>query len=56
MASGPRSGPVTPVPGGAAVDDTAARDDADAEDAGLSGRDLLVRELGASVIEEIVHD
>jgi DNA polymerase-3 subunit gamma/tau len=56
MASTTRSGPVTSAHSGAAVDDTAAHDDADAEDAGLSGRDLLVRELGASVIEEIVHD
>ncbi len=51
-----RTGPAAASPNAAEVDNTAARDDLDADDAGLSGRDLLVRELGASVIEEIVHD
>jgi DNA polymerase-3 subunit gamma/tau len=37
-------------------EDVPEADDPDADDAGLSGRDLLVRELGASVIEEIEHD
>jgi len=37
-------------------DDQPADDDRDADDSGLSGRDLLVRELGAKVIEEVDHE
>ena len=37
-------------------DDDAHRDDADADDAGLGGAQLLERELGARVIEEIQHE
>jgi DNA polymerase-3 subunit gamma/tau len=32
------------------------RDDPDADDSGLDGADLLQRELGATVIEEITHE
>jgi DNA polymerase-3 subunit gamma/tau len=37
-------------------DDDASPDDADADDGGLAGAQLLERELGARVIEEIPHD
>jgi DNA polymerase-3 subunit gamma/tau len=37
-------------------DDQPSPDDPDLDDDGLSGQELLVRELGASVIEEIEHD
>jgi DNA polymerase-3 subunit gamma/tau len=37
-------------------DADADRDDPDAEDQMLGGADLLERELGASIIEEIPHD
>ncbi len=37
-------------------DGGAHRDDADADDHGLGGAELLERELGASIIEEIKHD
>ncbi len=37
-------------------DEDADRDDPDAEDHALAGAELLERELGASVIEEIRHD
>jgi len=50
---------LTAVPSPAAVlpgDDQPADDDRDADDSGLSGRDLLVRELGAKVIEEVDHE
>jgi DNA polymerase-3 subunit gamma/tau len=40
----------------ASVDDSAHEDDESIDDAGLTGRDLLIRELGASVLEEIEHD
>jgi DNA polymerase-3 subunit gamma/tau len=40
----------------AAPDGGAHRDDADADDHGLGGAELLERELGASIIEEIKHD
>jgi DNA polymerase-3 subunit gamma/tau len=43
------------VPSAVAPEDDHPADD-DADDSGLSGRDLLVRELGARVIEEIEHD
>ncbi|THA25290.1 DNA polymerase III subunit gamma and tau [Streptomyces sp. RKND-216] len=37
-------------------DDMPADDDADLDESALSGYDLIVRELGATVIEEIPHD
>jgi len=37
----------------AAADAVASRDDIDADPEGLGGEDLLARELGASMIEEI---
>jgi DNA polymerase-3 subunit gamma/tau len=37
-------------------DQHAHRDDPDADDHGLGGAELLERELGASIIEEIKHD
>jgi DNA polymerase III subunit gamma/tau len=39
----------------AAADAVASRDDLDADPEGLGGEDLLARELGASMIEEIKH-
>lgn len=39
----------------AAADADASRDDLDADPDGVAGEDLLARELGASVIEEIKH-
>jgi DNA polymerase III subunit gamma/tau len=53
--------PTTPAPRAAppvdpALDDSAHEDDEPVDDDGLSGRDLLIRELGASVLEEIEHD
>ncbi len=43
--------------GGPSVsDDDADRDDPDADDGNLAGAELLERELGAKVIEEIRHD
>ena len=38
------------------ADADADRDDADADDSGLQGAELLQRELGATVIEEIPHE
>ncbi|MGW8378543.1 DNA polymerase III subunit gamma and tau [Streptomyces sp. ODS28] len=40
----------------AGVEDMPAADDPDLDESALSGHDLLVRELGATVIEEIQHD
>ena len=37
-------------------DADADRDDPDADDGSLGGAQLLERELGASIIEEIKHD
>ena len=39
----------------AVADAVASRDDLDADPEGLGGEDLLSRELGASMIEEIKH-
>jgi DNA polymerase-3 subunit gamma/tau len=39
-----------------ALDHSADESDESIDDAGLTGRDLLIRELGASVLEEIEHD
>jgi len=49
-AGGPRQGPP------AISDADADRDDPDADDHSLGGAQLLQRELGASIIEEIPHD
>ena len=48
-AEAPRSGAL------AAADAEASRDDLDADPEGAGGEDLLARELGASMIEEIKH-
>ncbi|MFF8777623.1 DNA polymerase III subunit gamma and tau [Streptomyces sp. NPDC015140] len=37
-------------------DDIPEEDDPDLDESALSGRDLLVRELGATVVEEIAHE
>ena len=56
---------ITPTRSGAEQEPTAPqndpdadadRDDADADDSGLQGAELLQRELGATVIEEIPHE
>jgi DNA polymerase-3 subunit gamma/tau len=56
---------ITPTRSGAEQESTAPhndpdaaadRDDADADDSGLQGAELLQRELGATVIEEIPHE
>jgi DNA polymerase-3 subunit gamma/tau len=53
-----RTGPATPESSDPADDPDADadRDDADADDSGLQGAELLQRELGATVIEEIPHE
>ncbi|WP_077063419.1 DNA polymerase III subunit gamma and tau [Streptomyces sp. MP131-18] len=52
--------PPQPQPSGppsvAAEDDVPAEDDADLDDTALSGYDLIVKELGATVIEEFHHE
>ncbi|MCQ4084412.1 DNA polymerase III subunit gamma and tau [Streptomyces sp. RB6PN25] len=45
--------PPPPVP---IEEDIPEEDDPDLDDTALSGHDLIVRELGATVIEEITHD
>ncbi|HUR74048.1 MAG TPA: DNA polymerase III subunit gamma and tau, partial [Sporichthya sp.] len=45
-----------PPPQDAHEDHHAAPDDAAAPDDGLSGRDLLMKEFGASVLSEVEHD
>jgi DNA polymerase-3 subunit gamma/tau len=37
-------------------DDMPAPDDPDLDESALSGHELIVRELGATVVEEVVHD
>jgi DNA polymerase-3 subunit gamma/tau len=51
--SGTEPGPVAPQDD---PDADADRDDADADESGLQGAELLQRELGATVIEEIPHE
>ncbi|MEV8043606.1 DNA polymerase III subunit gamma and tau [Streptomyces griseoluteus] len=46
----PEPSPVSPE------DDTPADDDPDLDESALSGRDLIVRELGATVLDEFSHD
>ncbi|OEV11615.1 hypothetical protein AN218_12180, partial [Streptomyces nanshensis] len=41
---------------GAIEDDMPAEDDPDLDESALSGYDLIVRELGATVIEEVEHE
>ena len=45
-----------PASGVADADADADRDDRDADDQALGGAQLLERELGASIIEEIKHE
>ncbi len=51
-----RSGPMASTDPADDPDAAADRDDPDADDGGLSGAELLQRELGATVIEEIPHE
>ncbi|RKN43099.1 DNA polymerase III subunit gamma and tau [Streptomyces hoynatensis] len=53
------AGPTAPAPAAAPVsadDDVPAEDDPDLEDTALAGYELIVRELGATVIEEFHHE
>jgi DNA polymerase III subunit gamma/tau len=51
-----RNGQAAPVPyGGGLDDDVPAEDDPDLDESALSGHDLIMRDLGATVIEEIDH-
>ncbi|GAA2383150.1 hypothetical protein GCM10010420_01480 [Streptomyces glaucosporus] len=45
-----------PPPPVAPEDDMPAEDDPDLDEAALSGHDLIVRELGATVLEELYHE
>ncbi|MFF8677213.1 DNA polymerase III subunit gamma and tau [Streptomyces sp. NPDC015237] len=62
--SGRSSAPSAPAPRPSAPeprqvspeDDIPEEDDPDLDESALSGRDLLVRELGATVVEEIAHE
>ncbi|MEU6288280.1 DNA polymerase III subunit gamma and tau [Streptomyces sp. NPDC046988] len=62
--SGRSSAPSAPAPRPPATeprqvspeDDIPEEDDPDLDESALSGRDLLVRELGATVVEEIAHE
>lgn len=49
-------GPGREQPDPQAHDSEASPDDADLDDSGLAGAELLQRELGAKIIEEIKHD
>jgi DNA polymerase-3 subunit gamma/tau len=51
-----RQGPAGPAAPGEDPDADAHRDDADADDNGIDSAELLARELGATVIEEINHE
>ncbi|OEV24625.1 hypothetical protein AN220_18005, partial [Streptomyces nanshensis] len=42
--------------GYAPEEDMPAEDDPDLDESALSGHDLIVRELGATVLEELRHD
>ena len=49
--------PESPPPSAVLIeDDIPEEDDPDLDDTAVSGHDLIVRELGATVIEEITHD
>ena len=52
----PRSAPVPERPPVSAEDDVPEDDDPDLVDSALSGHDLIVRELGATVVEEFVNE
>ncbi|MEU6454433.1 DNA polymerase III subunit gamma and tau [Streptomyces sp. NPDC047065] len=53
----PASRPPAPEPRQVSPeDDIPEEDDPDLDESALSGRDLLVRELGATVVEEIAHE
>ncbi|MEU6385078.1 DNA polymerase III subunit gamma and tau [Streptomyces bauhiniae] len=57
--SQPAPAPRPPAPEPPSVsleDDTPADDDPDLDESALSGRDLIVRELGATVLDEFSHD
>ncbi|MDG9701256.1 DNA polymerase III subunit gamma and tau [Streptomyces sp. DH37] len=59
--SGPQAPPARdeaepPPPPVAPEDDMPAEDDPDLDDTALSGHDLIVRELGATVLEELYHE
>ncbi|NYS19028.1 hypothetical protein HFP43_14390 [Streptomyces sp. SJ1-7] len=61
FAEGRGAAPSTSEPshGGCAVapeDDTAEADDPDLVDSALSGHELIVRELGATVVEEFTNE
>ncbi|WP_097234091.1 DNA polymerase III subunit gamma and tau [Streptomyces zhaozhouensis] len=51
-----REAPPAPRPRVAAEDDIPDEDDPDLDETALSGHDLIVRELGATVLEEIRHE
>jgi DNA polymerase-3 subunit gamma/tau len=48
--SAPEPPPIAPE------DDTAEDDDPDLDESALSGHELIVRELGATVVEEVSHE
>ncbi|MER7415140.1 hypothetical protein, partial [Streptomyces cacaoi] len=50
------AGPAGGAPSAGLEDDMPAEDDPDLDDSALSGHDLIVRELGATVIEEFQHE
>ncbi|MER8028677.1 DNA polymerase III subunit gamma and tau [Streptomyces bauhiniae] len=53
----PAPRPSAPEPPSVSLeDDTPADDDPDLDESALSGRDLIVRELGATVLDEFSHD
>jgi DNA polymerase-3 subunit gamma/tau len=52
----PRRAPAYTPPPVAPEDDTAEADDPDLVDSALSGHELIVRELGATVVEEYTND
>ncbi|MFD4538749.1 DNA polymerase III subunit gamma and tau [Streptomyces bauhiniae] len=59
QSSQPAPAPRPPAPEPPSVsleDDTPADDDPDLDESALSGRDLIVRELGATVLDEFSHD
>ncbi|MFD5447095.1 DNA polymerase III subunit gamma and tau [Streptomyces sp. NPDC127100] len=52
----PRPAAPEPPPPVSPEDDIPEDDDPDLDESALSGKDLLVRELGATVVEEIAHE
>ncbi|WP_344564024.1 DNA polymerase III subunit gamma and tau [Streptomyces axinellae] len=54
--AGPGTGARPTPPGMGLEDDMPAEDDPDLDESALSGHDLIVRELGATVIEEFQHE